>query len=344
MNKILLNKKGSALVFVVLLMLILSVLGLSLLSTALANTKMAVHQENSMKAYFLARSGAGALADYIMKTPTADVEGMVSAGLTEPAYVGDGSIVLDVQEIDDELVILAAGTANGVNREATVILEDSKGILFDFTILAKGKIDISNHVTVVGQIATNAPASSNPVTTSPHSVPKAEDVITDAGIDIPDVDMPSSVQVVSSKITNDKNFTVAGDTYIHLQRGVALGTHKTLSITGSGTLHLYVSEGWSSANHSQLVTDPNVTVIIYAVDNSEIFISSHEFQGSIYAPYSKVTFHNASGSAHGGRNFHGSIIAKDVHLTGNHTTLEHDPEADLDELTIKKSYSIKEWR
>ncbi len=49
------KNEGSALVFVVLLMLILSILGLSLLSTALANTKIAVHQENSMKAYFLAR-------------------------------------------------------------------------------------------------------------------------------------------------------------------------------------------------------------------------------------------------------------------------------------------------
>lgn len=340
----LLKSEGSALVFVVLLMLILSILGLSLLGTALANSKMAVHQENSMKAYFLARSGASALADYIIKTPEADVEGMVSAGATEPEYVADGSIVLDVQEVNDEIIILSSGTANGVNREASVVLHDVKSMLFDFAILAKGTINISNHVTVVGQVATNASASSNPVTTAPHSVPKAEDVITDAGIYIPEIEIPASMLVISTKITNDTVIPVTGDTYYHLEKGVDLGNHKTLSITGNGTLHLYVSEGWSSGNHSKLVTDPNVNVIIYVIDNSDVYITSHEFNGSIYAPHSKVTFHNASGSAHGGRNFHGSIIAKDVYLTGNHTVLEPDPDADMDDVTIEKLYQIKEWR
>ena len=151
---------------------------------------------------------------------------MVSAGSTEPEYVADGSIVLDVQEVNNEIIILSTGTANGVNREASVVLEDAKNILYDFTVLAKGKISISNHVTVVGQVATNASADSNPVSTSPHSFPKADDVITDAGVYIPEIEIPASItmSVISTKITDDTEIQVSsGDRYYHLQKGVALG-------------------------------------------------------------------------------------------------------------------------
>ena len=344
MHKIIKNNRGSTLVMVLIILVVLTILGTSLLTLALANTNNTIHQENSMKAYFIARSGAMTLAEHIVDNPSIDVEGMISAGPTSAREIADGTFQVEVGEEDGELIISSTGVVNDVSQNVEVVLEKSAGQILDFTVLAKGKISIANHVSVVGNIATNAKSISD-VSTSPHANPKAEDVILDAGVAIPEISWPSSFnQVFNHKITGDELIQVSGDTYVHLAKGVGLSNKSTLSAIGSGTLHLYVSNGWTSDNHTAFVSDPDVKVIIYAKDGYGFYIRSHMFKGVIYAPDSSVTFHNASGSAHGGRNFHGSIIANNVYLDGNHTVLEENPDYDPDDLTLNHVYRIKETR
>ena len=337
------KEQGSALVLVLIMMLIMTVLGTSLLATAQASTKMTIYQENSMKAYFLAESGAKALADYIIDTPTVNIASILASKETENVSVGGGNFKLEVQETDGNLVITANGLVNGVSNQATVVLEKVIGNIFDYTILALGDISIANHVTVIGDVATNS--GPDDVSTAPNASPQQNEVITNAGITIPSIEVPSSYDdVISSKVTGGETIAVSGEMKVHLSEGVALSNKENLTVTGNGTLHLFVSKGWQSANHTQLNVSDDVTLYMYVIDSSDVYIRSNKFKGTIYAPNSIVTFHNASGMAIGGRNFLGSIIAKEVNLDGNHTIIERDPSVDNSNIKINKSYKIKGWQ
>lgn len=337
------NDRGSAFVLVLILMMVMTILGTSLLATGFASTKTTIHQENSMKAYFLAESGARTLAEHIVNTPGINIENILSSQYTEPINIGGGTVTLDVQEVDSDLVITSNSVVNGVSNHATVILEKSTGNIFDYTILSLGEISISNHVTVIGDVATNA--GPEDVDTSPQASPQEIDIIMDSGIALPAIEIPASYnQVFNSPVTGGETIAVSGETQVHLSEGVSLSNKKNLTVTGSGTLHLYVSKGWSSANDTQLNVVDTVKLYMYVIDNSNIYIRSNKFTGTIYAPNSSVTFHNASGMAIGGRNFLGSIIAKEVHLDGNHTTIVHDASSDPSNIKVKKSYEIKGWQ
>ena len=337
------NNRGSMLAMILIFTVVLTILGTAILQISLANTRNVIRQESSLKAYFIAQSGANALAHHISTNSSADIAGMVNSGPTNPLNVIDGELTIDVTEVGDSLVISAVGEVREAEKEVKVIMEKSAGNLFDFTILADNVIDITNHVNVIGTVGTNATSGS--VSTSPNASPQVADIKTEVGVVFPPIEIPLTYdQTETSTISNDFTLNVSGDTSVHLEQGVSLPTHGTFEVTGSGVLHLYISNGWSSANHSQFVSDPNVTVFVYVIDGSDVYIRSHVFRGIIYAPYSDVTFHNASGSAHGGRNFLGSIIANNVYLTGNHTTLEDDSETNGENMTIDFPYQIMEWQ
>lgn len=337
------NNRGSMLAMILIFTVVLTILGTSILQISLANTRNVIRQESSLQAYFIAQSGANALAHHISTDPSADIPRMISSGPATPLNVLNGELTIDVTKVGDSLVISAVGEVRETEKEVKVIMKKSAGNLFDFTVLANNNIQIDNHVNVIGSVGTNATSSS--VSTSPNASPQAAYVETEVGVVIPPIVVPSTFhQTITNKITNDYVLNVSGETKVHLEQGVGLSNKKTFKVTGSGVLHLYLSNGWTSANHSAFISDPNVTVFVYVIDGSDVYIRSHEFRGIIYAPNSSVTFHNASGSAHGGRNFLGSIIANNVYLTGNHTTLEDDSETDGENMTIDFPYQIIEWQ
>lgn len=337
------NEQGSALVLVLIMMLIMTVLGTSLLATAQASTKMTIYQENSMKAYFLAESGARTLAEYIMDTPTVNIASLLASKETENVSIGGGNFKLEIQESNGDLVITANGVVGGVSNQATVVLEKVVGNIFDYTILSLGDISIANHVTVIGDVATNS--GPDDVSTAPNASPQKNKVITNAGLSLPSIEVPSTYdQVFSTKVIGGETIAVSGEMKVHLSEGVALSNKKNLTVSGNGTLHLFLSKGWQSANHTQLNVSDDVTLYLYVIDSSDVYIRSNKFKGTIYAPNSSVTFHNASGMAIGGRNFLGSIIAKEVNLDGNHTTIERDSTVDYSNIKISKSYKIKGWQ
>ena len=335
------NKRGSTLVFVMLVMLVLTVLCTSILTVALANTRTTITQENNMKAYYLARSGAVTLAEHIVADPSVVSAAMISAGSTSQIAIADGRFSVDVDEVDGDLVISSTGIVNNVKDTVKVVLEKSIGRLLDYTVLAENEIHINNHVTVEGDVATNA-ADISAVDTKPSASPQAEDVELDAKVEIPEIVIPDSYDdEYESVITSDEEIEVSGTKRVYLAGGVDLANGKVLSVTGSGTLHLYLSNGWQSANHSEFVADPGILVILYVIDEEDVYIRSSEFNGIIYAPHSTVTFHNSSASASGGRNFYGSIIADNVYLTGNHTVIEPNPDYDPADISIELAYGIK---
>lgn len=345
MKKRITNNQGFAYMLVLIMLAVFVVLGSSVLTMAVGNMKNVVNQEHNLKAYHIAKSGAVALAEYIVANPTTNVNAMVASVGTNSMTVGDGQFDVKVVKNGKDLVLRSKATVNNIEQTVEVVMSDAVEQLSDFTVLALNKISIANHVVVKGKVATNSTNIAD-VTTQPNATPQANEVLLDAKVPVPIIDVPGSFdQVIATTITSDTNLSASnasGVTNIHLQDGVALSNGRTIYVNGSGVLNLYLENGWSSANHSALEADPNVQVNLYVIDSSDVYIRSYEFDGVIIAPESTVTFHNSSGSSSGGRNFHGTIIANNVLITGTHTTVEADGTDDPDDLTLEPMYMIKQ--
>jgi hypothetical protein len=67
------NEAGAALPLVLVIVIGLSVFAFTLLMFSMNETKQVALDENQMKAHYIARSGAHALASYIIKNPD-DIE------------------------------------------------------------------------------------------------------------------------------------------------------------------------------------------------------------------------------------------------------------------------------
>ena len=61
------NQKGSVLIYVLVVTVVLSILGVTVLNIATAETKQVVFQENQIKSFYAARSGADAVASYLIE-------------------------------------------------------------------------------------------------------------------------------------------------------------------------------------------------------------------------------------------------------------------------------------
>lgn len=335
------NQRGGALVFVLISLVVLMILGISLMNTAVADTRMAAYQENSMKAYFIAQSGAYTLADYIVKNPTADVAGMVIGGQTLPVTIGDGYFTLEVTQSAGEIIILSRGVVKGVEQQATVVMEMSAGAVFEYPIAAKGQISIANHVEVVGNIVTNSPHVSNKIPVDLSSNANVTGVVKNAGLKFPNIIVPDSFdEVIENKVNNNKIIYVDGEKTVYLEKGVELSNNDVFTITGNGILHLYVSNGWKSHNQAILDIGTNITLFVYILDDTAVEIRSDSFKGVLYAPLSTITVKTANKD----RDIKGSLIAKEVNIDGNHTKISNSEISFLDKVKVEQSYNIKRWQ
>lgn len=337
------SNRGSVFILVFLVMIVLIFFGISILSIAIADTKMTNYQEDSLKAYYLAQSGARTLADYVVKSQDVnEIKEMVEIGQSEPIQIGDGSFILDVSKSGSELIIKSTGTVNGVSRIVSVVLEKSRmEDLSNFTIFSMGDINIKPNAVVNGTVATNYSKSEG------HNIKGfVKDIEYNAGIELPKILMPDTFdQIEDNTISSDWNYHVQGEKYVYFKNGVDFKSNdklKEIRITGNGILHLYVSGGWNSNKASLITAEPGVILNIYIIDASNIIFGSHRFNGIIYAPNSNFSNKNADK----GRILNGVIIAKSVDIT-NHTTVNCDPDVNFYTLTIDASndyYRIKEWR
>ncbi|WP_156782289.1 DUF7305 domain-containing protein [Geosporobacter ferrireducens] len=126
MYRYLKNQKGGALVMVLVVMVVLSILGVSLLGSSVAETKFAVHQNNKIKAYFLAKSGAEATAAW-MRNPANNGSSLINKTANNNTIVGiDGAfdIITTQDAVDPDLVhIKSIGRVNNAQSEVILTLK-----------------------------------------------------------------------------------------------------------------------------------------------------------------------------------------------------------------------------
>ncbi len=134
------------------IMAITAILGAAYIGISLNDTKNMKYQENGMKAYYLARSGADAVAVTIMSHPDRALE-LIDAPRSESnTQIDTGSFDVDIEKgtwqgLVHEVVVSATGYAGNVHDTVVVTLKQlTVSELFDKAMYANSNLDLKNMV------------------------------------------------------------------------------------------------------------------------------------------------------------------------------------------------------
>jgi hypothetical protein len=157
------GEQGSALLLTIIVLVILLFLGGSLGLLAMVEGRMAQKEEASMQAFYLARSGADAIAQYMMNLP----DGYESIPFNQPSSpvplsgFDDRSFIVEVREETPNLRIVSTGFVGGQQRTLELLLLKQAGApTFDHAVVALGTanpaVKLVGGAKVEGDLATNA--------------------------------------------------------------------------------------------------------------------------------------------------------------------------------------------
>lgn len=331
----LINKKGMAMPLVLMTLLVLSLLGVSLLQYSVADNKQVAMDKQQMQSFYLARSGADAVAQHILDNP-GQAASLISAGKSSPVSLGEGNFdVLVYGDPGSEILIQATGTVNGVSQKATLSIV--KLNLFDVA-LAANDINISgNAARIYGNVVyKNTISVASGVIPSPWTATQNQDLFyppatfpSDLGLSLIPV---AGSMVFSGRQTENITFNSHG-TLIEMKNNnhelnVDLGssTHEdrilkvdtftlnggNLTLRGKGRLLLYVNR-FEGGGNFKIAPGSDATIVVFVKAGGSFNMNgTPEFRGVIYAP-------DASVDLRGNVSFTGSIVANSITGVGNVT-------------------------
>jgi len=172
------NQKGSAMIVALIVMLVSSLLGSAMYQYSTASTMHVAKDEKHMQAYYLARSGADAVAEYIIKNPdqlTAQqmIDFLSGAPESSEANLGNGRFKVKVSrdDINNSINIISTGYIDN-DTQVPVTLTLSETLIagtpptdstpvFDMATFTSGDIRLSGGARIVGEAGTGSIAPSS---------------------------------------------------------------------------------------------------------------------------------------------------------------------------------------
>lgn len=131
------NNRGSALIYVLVVLVVMSILGITLLNVGLSETKQVKYQEFQKEAYYIARSGADATikeilnkSDNILLKKIENLSTGQSILSTQSSIAGlDGTYIVDISYQNYSILVKSTGTINTssygmISSSATVVLSN----------------------------------------------------------------------------------------------------------------------------------------------------------------------------------------------------------------------------
>lgn len=169
MQKLLQSKKGSTLPIVLTVLVVVIIFSVTALTIGSASMKQTQNQELRLQAYYLARSGAHAVASHIIKKADQSTEAqmntfidnLVAAGTSDAFKLDDsdeGDIRVTVTE-DPSNGLLVSSTAaiGGISKTVSVGIgvtkKESTGMVIDKMVYASGGLILNNHTKIDGNVA-----------------------------------------------------------------------------------------------------------------------------------------------------------------------------------------------
>ncbi|KOR87698.1 DUF7305 domain-containing protein [Paenibacillus solani] len=345
------NERGLALPTVLILMTALTIIGLTLLGVGVSQAARTVHQEKKEQAFYIAKSGADAIASYIIdkyNPITLSEEGTIdklnedlnqdiSLPLPSP---GTFKVTLSDQKLNgiiNTINITSVGKVGNVTDQVVLSLGlDGPVSKSDHAIFAFGNIDITNdsygppskasvnngNVAAEGNINGNLVFPVGGTATPSYtgvSPPK-----------IPFINATSwTKQTLGSSINesgyygdiminNSKVFSInANSKEIHVVFGeMIINSSTTINVNGStstpdGIIHIYANSLRGTSSLTLNNTN-NKNVIFHVKDNIDLVGSFNLGGALLYAPEAEYT------ATSGSLVLRGAMVVKNLAMLGDH--------------------------
>lgn len=143
------NNKGIAIAATLFVMALLAVVTVTVITLSLSQTNQSVWQERRIQAYYLGRSGAESVAQYILRHPS-EAGNFLAAGRSEPnSSFGNGTFEVEVLPgaSTGQIIVKGIGVVNQVQNAASIVLmKPSDSLLLDKAIYSARSLDITGMV------------------------------------------------------------------------------------------------------------------------------------------------------------------------------------------------------
>ena len=352
------NEKGMVLVLVLVVMVVLSILGLALLSISSASAKMIAYQNKSKQAYYLAKSGADAIATYLINNSKDDTL-LLALKISDYSSIDTSSKKLNVKVENgssNQLRITGIGNVADIEKSTTVIIRRlTVGELLNKAIYTNATIDITGML-VEGDIQSGGDISIKKAGNRKYdlslykpldNVPIFMDMVTPPTSDTP-LYFPQKLTVDTTQrifnsckleeilINNGGTLEIVANNNIDIVVDRVIGKGN-ITIEGEGRVNLYVIDLFDIQTNGNINNnDPNA-LYIYMQENSTFNLQAGiEVYAYIIAPDAKAVIQSDKSS------IYGSLIADE--LVGNGGAVYFVKPSNTSEIDESlKAYKILRW-
>jgi hypothetical protein len=136
------NEKGMAFGAVLLVMTVGIILITGMLTISLNENKQAIHQTNSMKAYYIARAGADSMVHRLLTIDKEYWDDFTTLHKTKPTDFGDGQVEVSVLRTGDDFSVVSTGTYRGQKKEVKAVLFYNPYTKFEYAIYSKESMEL----------------------------------------------------------------------------------------------------------------------------------------------------------------------------------------------------------
>lgn len=157
------NRNGMALVTVLVIVAVLTVLGTVVWHYSTRDVIGASRAEKKMQAYYLARSGADALAQYITTNPDnidmdKYIDSIIGIGDSQPAKIHNdinGTFSVRIEKSEPGILITSTGEVDNIKQIASLTInKDGVLPLLDAALFSSGRISVTSKIN--GDVVTNS--------------------------------------------------------------------------------------------------------------------------------------------------------------------------------------------
>ncbi len=331
------DRRGAALPIALISMLVLTLLGTGLWQYSTTDTIQVARQENRMKAFYIARSGAEATAKW-MVDKGASASDMVGKN-SMPTDLGDGSFSVTIEEEDpydpgNRVIIHSTATVGGVSARASLALSRISGVnvasypsgFFPYAIYAEEYIILGGNVFIDGSVGIPEDGDltiNGAAVTIDGDTDRVDMGYEDAefpydGDPQPDLSPTGQPQPVEIKAQRYGVVDVGPGRHLEFKtpgvmevRMSSLETRNANIIIADGTkVRLFIDELFDHKGSVEASSSDQLIVFMAPDSQASLPIGNSVFRGYVYGPNAHVDFS-------GTQNFHGAIVAGTVFTNGN---------------------------
>jgi hypothetical protein len=367
------NSKGYALISVLIIMLVMSLVGAALLNTSLSDTKLTSAQIKSKQAYYAARSGADAMANYLIKNPSR-IQDIITNTTPASAYA-EGAIGTNAsfkikvkRDIYGDVEVKSIGIVDSI-QQASITITIKMNKMIGSALFGGSSLTLGNGVIINGDLVTNASTitfgSSDQkingnITLGPDADPNYIKSIAyratgtvqkmSSPVVINPIDAPSGA-VLWNKNTNislntgDKIYVKATKSDISDVIGKIV-TYANSNTSKAAQIHLFVID---ESKESQflpgtiMLPDGYSLFVYYSGNNNGASIIGNGNMSFkhvvVYAPYAKFNV-NGGGS---GEFLRGTIVVKDMILPNSGASFVTDPLINVNDILQYENFNKKTY-